>query len=103
MQPDDFQSKIQYLNEMNRISIKKNENPVRLLEQISEIQVRYGHYAATDSEIFSYVSSALPSEYQSIVVTISCRSDYRQASSSIPAGIPAGAAVAPRALQQDSG
>ena len=52
---------------LNRVSMKKDENPATLFGQISSIKNRYSKTAIQDGDLIAVVLDATPKGYQSIL------------------------------------
>jgi hypothetical protein len=68
-QPKDTISKVELRQQMNRIKMKKDEDPAKLFEQISQIENKYNSatYRIPTDELIAVVLDAAPIQYQAVL------------------------------------
>jgi hypothetical protein len=62
-------AKIQYNRAIRSISMKRNDHPSVLFEQIAAVQAKYSHFTTSDEDLWAEIVGALPDEYQCIVAS----------------------------------
>ena len=67
MNPDDTMARVEFNNAYKNISMKKNDNPTNLFEQISAVQQENGVDVYQDGETALVLEKA-PEKYESVLV-----------------------------------
>jgi len=68
-QPEDTITRVELRQMLNKIKMKKNEDPAKLFEQISQVENRYvrAGYALDPADLIAVVMDAAPHEYQAVL------------------------------------
>ena len=68
-QPQDTITRVKLRQKLNKIKMKKNEDPAKLFEQISQIENKYNTAAFTidSADLIAVVLDAAPKEYQAVL------------------------------------